>query len=257
MHHSIWSGTLHRSARLALLLGALPLSLIAQVRRPDPVPAGPRASGKLPKKRAELLLGAGTVGLNEANATKKSMPVASVGFRHQFRPEWLYLGAMVDVGRTTVNGEFFPYEKRAIGDTLQFVAVNGNATMVAGRFTADILWPLDEAERFRAGAGANVGVYGVLPSGAGSTIVAPTFGAAFVGEGDITSRIGFMASLGFAQLLNFDREKLRPSDPALADPVFTTPLSAPLPAVKSFGGARIVIGLTYRLGVKKTPRSTR
>jgi hypothetical protein len=248
---------LHRSARLALFFGAIPLSLIAQVRRPDPVPAGPRASATLPKKRAELLIGGGTVALSEANGTKKSMPVASVGFRHQFKPEWLSLGGMVDVGRTTVNGEFFPYERRPIGDTLQFVAVSGNAMMVAGRFTADVMWPLDENERYRAGAGANVGVYGMLPSGAGSTIIAPTFGAAFVGEGDITQRIGFMASLGFAQFLNFDRDKLRPSDPALADPVFTTPFVAPPAAEKSFGGARIVIGLTYRLGVKKTPRSTR
>jgi hypothetical protein len=248
---------LHRSARMALLVGAIPLSLIAQVRRPDPVPAGPRANASMPKKRAELLIGAGTVGLSEANGTKKSMPVASVGFRHQFKPEWLYLGAMVDVGRTSINGEFFPYERRQIGDTVQFVAVSGNSTMIAGRFTADVLWPLDENERFRAGVGANVGVYGMLPSGAGSTIVAPTFGAAFVGEGDITARIGFMASLGFSQMTGFDRDKLRPSDPALADPVFTTPFVAPPPAEKSFGGPRIVIGLTYRLGVKKTPRSTR
>jgi hypothetical protein len=252
------SGRSHRRAVIALMLSALPLSLTAQVRRPDPVPAnGSRASGATPKTRTEFLIGGGTIGLNEANATKGSMPILSAGFRTQFMKEWLFIGGVVDAGRTSVNGEFFPYERRPDGDSVQFFAVGGNATMIAGRVTADVLWPLDEAEKYRAGFGLNLGMYAMMPSPAGGegagTIVAPTFGAGFVGAGDITAKFGFMASLGFTQFTGFDRDKLRPSDPALADPVFTTPFVAPPDGVKSFGGPRLVVGLTYRLGVKKSP----
>lgn len=252
MHSLNRDGWLRRSTRVALLLGALPLSLVAQVRRPDPAPVGPRAAGKAPRQRTEILVGGGTVSLNTANATKSTMPVASLGFRRQISPEWLFLGASVDLGRSAIDGTFFPYEKRAIGDTIQYLVVDGSAMMFAGRVSADVLWPIDEAEKYRAGVGGNGGVYAMFPSGAGSSFVAPTFGASFVGEADLTSRIGVAANLGFTQFTNFDREKLRPSDPALADPVFRTPLITPPDGVKSFGGARLIISLTYRLGVKKT-----
>ncbi len=243
---------------MALVLGALPLSMRAQIRRPDPPPAGPRASASTPKRRIEVLIGVGTVSLNQANATKASMPIATIGFRHQLSPEWLTLGGMLDVGSTTVDGRFFPYEKRRSGDSTQFVQVDGHATMIAARFSADVLFPLDEDERFRAGAGANIGAYAMMPSPAGGagagTFVAPTFGAAFVGEADLTARIGVTGSLGFNEFLSFDRKKLRPSDPALEDAVFVTPLIAPPAPVKSFGGARLTVGITYRLGVKALPK---
>ncbi len=256
MHSSNRSGWLRRSASTALLLGALPLSLIAQVRRPDPVPTGTRSSVKAPKRRTEILKGGGLITLSADNATKAKMFVGSTGFRRQVSPEWLFLGASIDLGRTTIDGNYFPYEKRTVGDSIQYLSVDGHALMLATRATADVLFPLDEAEKFRAGFGANAGVYAMFPSPAAGadagTFIAPTFGASFVGEADITPRFGIGASLGFAQFMNFDREKLRPSDPALQDPVFTTPFTAPPPAKKSFGGARVIISLTYRLGVKKT-----
>ncbi len=250
-------GWLRRSNLATLLVAALPLSLIAQVRRPDPVPAGPRSSGKLPRHRTEMRIGGGSISLDKANATAATLFIASAGFRRQIAPEWLSIGASVDVGRTAVDGNFFPYEKRPNGDTLQYVAVDGNATMLAGRVTADGLWPVGESGRYRAGVGGNAGVYAMLPSGAGGSLVAPTFGASVLGQADLTSRFGIAADLGFTQFTNFDREKLRPSDPALADPVFRTPLVTPVDGVKSFGGARLTVSLTYRFGVKKTPGGTK
>lgn len=236
-----------------MLLGAAPLSLFAQVRRPDPVPNGPRSGIKAPKRRTEIFVGGGFVALKAANATKSSLPIVTAGFRHQMSREWLYLGGSADVGTTTVDGKFFPYEKRSLGDSSRFVQVDGHATMIAARFNVDALFPLDEDEKFRAGVTLNAGAYTMLPSPSGGAgagpFVAPTFGGGFVGEADLTSRFGVTASLGLAQFMNFDREKLRPSDPALADPVFITPLVPPPPAVKSFGGARLVVGITYRLGV--------
>ena len=255
------SGWQLRSAAMACLLGALPLTLLAQIRRPDPVPSGPRSSTSAPKHRTEILIGGGIVKLNEANATKASMFVGTTGFRRQMSPEWLYLGGTLDFGRTTVDGKFFPYEKRPSGDSVQFVQVDGHATMLAARFNADVLIPLDEEERFRAGAGGSAGVYAMMPSpsgGAGSgTFVAPTFGASFIGEADLSAKFGVTASIGFTQFLSFDREKLRPSDPALQDAVFVTPFVTPPPPVKSFGGARFLVGLTYRLGVKKTTKGAK
>ncbi len=261
MLHSNRSGTLRRSAVTTMLLGALPLSLLAQVRRPDPVPSGPRSSVTVPKRRSEVLKGGGIINLNEANATKAMMFVGSTGYRRQFSPEWLYLGAAIDLGHTSIDGEFFPYEKRPVGDTIQYVVVDGSAIMLAGRFTAEALFPLDDDEKYRAGVGGNAGVYGMFPrpaagSDAGS-FVAPTFGAAVVGQADLTKKFGIAASLGYTRFTNFDREKLRPSDPALADPVFLTPLIPPPAAVKSFGGARVIISMTYRLGVKKTTGGTK
>jgi hypothetical protein len=189
------------------------------------------------------------------------MFIGSTGFRRQVSPEWLSLGGTLDFGRTSVDGRYFPYEKRPVGDSLQFVRVDGHALMLAARFNADVLFPLDEDEHFRAGAGANVGAYAMMPTPAGGagagTFVAPTFGAAFLGEADLTARFGVTASLGFTEFLNFDREKLRPSDPAKADPVFQTPLVTPPTAVKSFGGARLVLGITYRLGVKTTKKGAK
>ena len=241
-----------------MLLGAAPLSLFAQVRRPDPVPSGAQSGIKAPKRRTEFFIGGGFVKLNEANATKGSLPIISAGFRRQMSPEWLYLGGSADVGTTTVDGKFFPYEKRSLGDSSQFVQVDGHATMIAARFNAEALFPLDEDEKFRAGVALNAGAYAMLPSPSGGAgagpFVAPTFGGGFVGEADLTARFGLSATLGFTQFMNFDREKLRPSDPALADPVFITPLVTPPKAVKSFGGARVVVGITYRLGVKSTKK---
>ncbi len=255
------SGWLRRGAIVALVSSALPLSLIAQVRRPDPVPAGARAGGSVPKRRSELLLGIGYENLEKANGTGSALPVLSLGYRRQYRPEWLMLGGGVDVGRTTINGEYFPYERRPLADSSQFVAVNGSATIVTGRLTADALKPLGEDERYFIGAGVHVGMYAAMPSPAGGagagSFVAPTFGASFIGRADITKRFGAMGSIGFVQFTGFDREKLRPSDPALEDKVFTTPFISPPPAARSFGSARVVVGVTYRLGVKPAARSTR
>ena len=261
MHSPNRSGWLRRSAVSAFLLGALPLSLPAQVRRPDPAPTNPRAATVSPQRRMSIIVGGGIVSLSDANATKSSMPVASIGFRRQMSPVWLSVGGTIDFGSTTVNGAFFPYEKRPVGDSAQFVQVDGHATMVAARFNADALFPLDEDGKFRAGAGANAGGYAMLPSPAGgagtATFVAPTFGAALIGEADLSSKFGITASLGFAQFLSFDREKLRPSDPALEDAVFVTPFITPPPAKKSFGGARLAVGITYRLGVTSKAKRTR
>jgi hypothetical protein len=243
---------------MALFVGALPLSLIAQIRRPDPAPANPRtAAVGTSKHRTELVIGGGIVSLNKLNATAASTPVGSFGFRRQMSPEWLSLGGTLDVGSTTVDGAFFPYEKRSLGDSSQFVQVDGRATLFAARFNAEAFFPLDEAEKFRAGIGANAGMYAVMPSPAGGakagTFVAPTIGGAFIGEAALSPRLGLFANLGFTQFLSFDRDKLRPSDSALEDPVFVTPLITPEPPKKSFGGTRLLLGITYRLGVKKMP----
>jgi len=254
------TGWLRRSATTAFLLGALPLAVDAQVRRPPPAPARSGTVGK-PKRRTDFIIAAGTVKLSEANATQRSVWIGSVGVRRQLSPEWLNLGAVIEVGSSSVDGEFFPYEKRVTADTTLFVAVNGRATLAAGRLTADVLFPLGEDEKYAAGFGVNVGMYAMMPSpangeGAG-TFVAPTYGASLIGQADLTRRLGVMGTLGFAQFTNFDRDKLRPSDPALEDAVFTTPLAAPAAPVKSFGGARITVGLTYRLGVKTISRGAR
>ena len=261
MHSPNRSGWLRRSALQAFLLVALPLSLPAQVRRPGPAPTNPRAATVSPQRRTSIIVGGGIVSLSDANATKASIPVASIGFRRQISPVWLSVGGTIDVGSTTVNGAFFPYEKRPVGDSVQFVQVDGHATMIAVRFNADALFPIDEDGKFRAGAGVNAGGYVMMPSTAGGkgagTFVAPTFGAALIGAADLTPKFGLTASLGFARFLSFDRDKLRPSDPALQDAVFVTPFLTPPPAKKSFGGARLAVGITYRLGLKSKPKGTR
>jgi hypothetical protein len=229
--------------------------LIAQIRRPEPVPTGrggPRAGA--PKTRTELLIGLGTQGLSTSNATASSMPIGSIGFRRQFKNEWLFLGGMADAGRTTIDGDRFPYERRSIGDTTQFVSVDGSATMLSARFTAEAIIPAGESKRFRYGGGVAVGLAAVLPSpaagaGAGAFMV-PTAGFSGMGAVDLTPRIGAMVSVAAMQFNGFDREKLRPSDPALADPVFETPFTAPPAAEENFGRIRLMVGLTYRLGVK-------
>ena len=252
---------MRQGALVALLASALPLSLIAQIRRPDPVPSGPgRGRASVPTRRTELFVGVGTVALNEANATSRSVPLLSLGFRKQFSPEWFHVAGAVDVGTTKVDGQFFPYEKRPVGDSLQFFAVDGNATMFAGRVSADALFPVDEAEKYRFGGSVNLGVYAMMPTPAGGanagTFLAPTFGLALIGQGDITKRIGVAGSVGVTQFFNFDRDKLRPSDSSLEDPAFVTPFQTPVDGVKRFGGARLVLGLTYRLGVKSAPART-
>lgn len=254
------TGWLRRSATTAFLLGALPLALAAQVRRPDAAPARAGSAGK-PKRRTDFIVAGGTVKLSEANATQRSVWIGSVGIRKQLSPEWLNLGGVIEVGSSSVNGEFFPYEKRVTADTTRFVSVNGRATLVAARVNADVMFPLGESEKFAAGFGVNAGMYGMMPSPAGGkgagTFVAPTFGASLVGQADLTRRLGVQGTFGFAKFMNFNRDKLRPSDPALEDAVFTTPLAAPRPPEKSFGGARITVGLTYRLGVKTISQGAR
>ena len=258
LHHR--TGWLRRSATTAFLLGALPLALAAQVRRPDPVTARPGASVK-PKRRTDVFIGGGTVTLNQANATQGSVWIGSVGVRRQLSPKWLNLGGVIEAGSSSVDGEFFPYEKRVTGDTTVFTAVGGRAMLVAGRLTADAMFPLGDDEKFAAGVGLNVGMYAMMPSPAGGedagTFVAPTYGASLIGQADLTRRLGIRATVGFAQFTNFDRDKLRPSNPALQDPVFITPLVAPPAPVTSFGGARITVGLTYRFGVKTISRGAR
>ena len=246
------------------LLGALPLAAVAQVRRPPPTtPSGPggNASRAVPKQRSELIIGGSYSTLDTANATDGKLPMLLVGYRRQFRPDWLSLGGTLEIGRTAIDGQFFPYERRRAGDSVQFVAVDGSANIVAARLNADAMFPLGEDERFFGGIGVNGGLYAVMPSpasGAGSGMfVAPTFGAAAVGRTDFTKRFGAMASFGYSWFTGFDRAKIRTSDPALEDPVFPTPF-APVPeAVKSIAGVRVTVALTYRLGVKTAPRSTR
>lgn len=264
MHLPKQSGWLRQSACAALLLGALPLAAIAQVRRPAPTtPSAPgsKASRTVPKQRSEFYIGGSYTTLDTANATDGKIPMLLVGYRRQFRPEWLFLGGSLEVGRTAIDGQFFPYEKRRAGDSVQFVAVDGSASMIAGRFTADAMFPIGDEKRFFAGGGVNAGLYAVLPSpanGEGSGLfVAPTFGASLIGRADLTKRFGATASLGYTQFSGFDRAKIRTSDPLLEDPVFPTPF-APVPAAaKSFGGIQFAVALTYRLGVTTAPRSTR
>jgi len=255
MHQLNRSATLRRSAVLACLLGALPLSLSAQVRRPDPLPESRRAAtAGVPKRRTEVFIAAGTQGLNAANATKSPMLIASGGFRRQFSPQWLVLGGVVDYGSTTIDGQFFPYERRLIGDTTQFTAVGGSARMFAARLTADAMRPFGDSKRLRVGGGVNLGLYSMNTSPAAGAdadrFVAPTFGLSVQGEADLTRRLGTSVSLGLTRFTGFEREKLRPSDPTLADPVFQTPFIEPPPPESSFSGVRFVLGLTYRLGVK-------
>ena len=204
-------------------------------------------------------LGGGMMTLKPENATKSSMPVLSAGFRRQLSPKWLHVGAEADVGSTTVDGDFFPYEKRPIGDSLQFVSVDGNAMMLSARLTGDALFDVTESGRFRAGGSVSAGFYTVSssPAGAGAgSIAAPTFGAALVGEADLAPRWLGVASIGFVQHTGFDRDKLRPSDPALEEPVFQTPLLAPIAGIKSVGSVRIMLGVSYRLGVKTVRAGT-
>lgn len=256
MHHLNRSGSLRRTALTACLLGALPLSLTAQIRRPAPVPSGRTATKPgVPKRRAEFFAGVGTQGLSSANATKSSMLMGTAGYRRQYSSyEWLHVGGMVDIGGTSIDGEYFPFERRAVGDTTQFFSVGGKATMFAARLTADAIVPLGESKRIRYGGGVNLGMYAMMPTPAAGadagTFVAPTFGFTVLGAADVTPRLGATASVSLNQFMGFDRDKLRPSDPALADPVFTTPFTPVPDAKKSFSGARLMVGLTYRLGVK-------
>jgi hypothetical protein len=264
MHSLKSSGWLCRGAVLAVLAGGMPLSsLSAQIRRPDPVPGGgPRASGRarLPKRRTEMLFTGGSIGLSKDNATASSAISGSVGFRRQMSIEWLSLGGVVDFGSTKVDGQYFPYEKRADGDSLFFVAVNGNAGIVSARFTANAMTSIDEAEKTRAGISLSGGMYGALPSPSGGskagTFIAPVVGASIEGQRDLTSRLGVTASVGLLQFFGFDRDKIRPSSSALEDAVFVTPFGTPPVAKKSFGGLRLMAGFTYRLGVQK-PRSAK
>ncbi|MCC7053864.1 MAG: hypothetical protein IT355_11440 [Gemmatimonadaceae bacterium] len=250
---------MRQSALVALLAGALPLSLLAQVRRPDTAPAGGarRTRSSVPVRRTELSFGIGTSRFEAANATSSSLPMLTLGLRRQFSPEWLHVGATVDAGTTKVNGAYFPYENRPVGDSLQFVAVGGTATMIAGRLSLDAIKDMDDDRKYRAGVSLNGGLYAMLPSPAGGanagTFVAPTYGIAVIGMAELTKRLGATASFGIAQFMNFDRDKIRPSDPALEDPAFVTPFTRPPAAVKNFGGPRMTIGLTYRLGVKRAP----
>jgi hypothetical protein len=264
MHFPKRGGWLRLSACTMCLLGALPLVAIAQVRRP--VPTAPSAPGgkptrTVPKLRSELIIGGSYNTLDTANATDGKLPMLLVGYRRQFRAEWLSLGGTLEVGRTSIDGQFFPYEKRRAGDSLQFVAVDGTAKIAAGRLTADALFPLGDEERVFGGVGVNAGLYAVMPSPApvagSGTFVAPTFGASLVGRAEITKRFGATASAGYAWFTGFDRAKIRTSDPALQDPVFPTPFSPVPAAVKSIKGVRVAVGLTYRLGITSKPRSTR
>ncbi|MES3034285.1 MAG: hypothetical protein V4813_09835 [Gemmatimonadota bacterium] len=261
MPHLNRRGLLRRSALAAGLLALLPLTVSAQVRRPDPVPSGRRAPAGVPARRTEIVIGAGTVALDPANATKSSMLIGSIALRRQHTPAWLMLGGAIDIGRTTIDGEYFPYERRLVGDTTQFVSVDGNATMFAARLTADALTNVGDSKKYRAGGGISAGVYAMMPSPAGGagagTFVAPTFGVSGTAAADLTRRFGASATLGFTQFVGFDRDKLRPSDPAKEDPVFTTPFTPPPEAVKSFGGLRLVVGVTYRLGVKPVSGGTK
>jgi hypothetical protein len=243
-------GLLRRYACLAVLCAMAPVSLLAQVRTPDPVTPGTRATSRN-AKRTELLIGGGVIGLKSENATKSSVPIGSIAFRKQFSPEWLYLGATADVGRTPVDGSFFPYERRPFGDTTRFVQVNGNASVISVRANADGLWPLNEDETFRAGLGLTAGAYGV------GSLVAPQFGANAHAQRDLTRRLSVTALVSYLQFISFDREKIRPSDPALAEPVFRTPLNAVPDPEKSFSSTRFTIGIAYRLGVKTVRRGAR
>jgi hypothetical protein len=250
-HRSAW---LRRSAAIALLFGGLPFVLEAQIRRPDPSPTGATpAARRAAKRRTELLAGVGITGMNIANATESSLLTGSIGLRRQFSPEWLYLGGTLDFGSTKINGESFPYERRADGDSSRFFAVGGRATMVAARATADILWEAGDDNRARVGVGANLGMYAMMPSPAGGenagTFVAPTFGAAIVGEFDLSRKLSLAGNFGFTQFTGFDRDKLRPSKSTGEDPVFGTPFQQPSDAVRSFGGIRVIVGLSYRVGV--------
>lgn len=254
------SGLVRQGALLALAACALPLSLLAQVRRPEPTPSGGarRGSATVPKRRTELFIGLGTTKLNAANATTASMPILSLGFRKQYAPEWLHLSGALDLGTTKVDGQYFPYEKRSLGDSLQFVAVDGTATMIAGRVGVDAMKAIDEDNKYRVGLSAQVGAYAMLPSPAGGAdagmFVAPTLSLSLVGQTDITRTLGVTGSIGLAQFLNFDRDKLRPSDPSLEDPAFVTPFFPPPAGVKNVSGPRVSIGMTYRLGVKRVAK---
>lgn len=240
---------------LAAVLCLAPLaSAAAQVRAPERVA---RARRSVPERRTEFLLGIGRQ-QNEARNAFSSATILSAGLRKQMRTEWLYLGGRVDLGRGTVDGGFFPYERATRGDTTRYVAVGQSATWTALWATADLLFPFDDDDKYRTGFTFALGGYGVLPARSPAPGTGAFFGPAaqfgFTGAVDITKRLGVEGGIGATYALGWDRDRLRASDPARGDPVLSTPIF-PLPeAQRNVAALRFHVGMSYRFGVRRLDR---
>ncbi len=247
-----------RRGRLALaaVFLALPaVTAVAQVRSPD---RAARVRRTVPERRTELTVGIGRQRLEPQNALSTAT-IASIALRRQFRPEWLYLGARADLGSTDVDGAFFAPERRTVGDTTRFVLVGQSARWTALWATADILVDLDENYRYRTGLSTGIGLYGILPSRSPAPGTGNQFGPAakigFLGAADITRRLGVEAGIDGAFFFGVDRERLRGSDPALADPNLTGPAGrVPPPKDGVNGTLRLHVGLTWRFGTRRRER---
>ena len=241
---------------LAAFLCLAPLaSAVAQVRAPERVP---RARRSVPERRTEFLLGIGRQ-QNEARNAFSSATILSAALRKQLKgPEWLYLGGRLDLGRADVNGAFFPYERATQGDTTRYVAVGQSATWSALWATADILFPIDDDEKYRSGFTFALGAYGVLParSPAPNTgaFVGPAAQFGFTGAVDITKKLGVEGGIGATYAIGWKRDRLRASDPARGDPVLNTPIVALPEAEGNVAALRFHVGMSYRFGVRRLDR---
>lgn len=242
---------------LAAFLLALPVAVAtAQVREPDRVPRNRRIT---PERRTELMVGIGRQQNEPQRNAMSTATILTVAYRRQLgTPDWLYLGGRADLGRADVDGRFFPYERATTGDTTRYVAVGQAATWTALWATADFIFPFDDDERYRSGFNVSLGGYGVLPARSPAPGTGSFFGPAahfgFIGNADITKRLGVDAGIGAAFLWGWDRDRLRASDPARGDPVLTTPLGA-LPEQKgNVAAMRFHVGMSYRFGVRRIER---
>lgn len=248
-----------RRGRLALaaFLLALPVAAAtAQVRAPDRVPRVRRIT---PERRTELLVGVGRQQNQPDRNAMSTATILTVAYRRQLRtPDWLYVGGRADIGRADVEGAFFPYERATNGDTTRYVAVGQAATWSALWATADFIFPFDDDEKYRSGFNFSIGGYGVLPARSPAPGTGSFFGPAlhfgFIGNADITKRLGVDAGIGATYMWGFDRDRLRASDPARGDPVLNTPLGALPDARRNVAAMRFHLGMSYRFGVRRIER---
>jgi hypothetical protein len=261
-----------RWPRVALLATglALPMLVDAQVRRPDPSPgARPGQPARRYKGlKSEWLFGLGSQGLARENAVGNATPVVSLGYRHHVGPNWLFLGATVDGGRPLVEGSLpgigpiFPLERIRVADSSFFTSIDAPATFVSGMVNGDILWAVDDDQRYHAGATVGVGMYGVLPSrGDGpetGSVFGPRVRSGFTGRADLTRRVGVFGTVAATWLLNFKSKRLRTSSVAGEDPVFSFPGAVTLyNPPTTIGSVFLQVGMTLRAASDVTPRGGR
>ncbi|MCU0619007.1 MAG: hypothetical protein MUF40_03755 [Gemmatimonadaceae bacterium] len=246
-----------RLALAAVLLAAPVVTAAAQVRTVD---RASRVRRSVPERRSEMIVAVGRQQFPAENALA-SATILTLGYRRQLSPYWLNVGGRVDVGSSDVEGRFFPYERSTTGDTTRYVAVNQAARLVNAQATADFLFAFDDDDKYRTGFGLGLGVYSLLPArspapGTGA-IIGPSLRFGFMGDAQLTKRIGATAGIDASAFFNFDRARLRASDPARGDPVLNTPIEPIYRAVEErtpFAALRFHVGFTYRFGVRRIER---